>query len=71
MSGDSEGNIIFWNHKECKINRIIKEAHEGSIFSILFVSNQQNTASGSASSFNSISKFKLFNQEKIINYCIP
>lgn len=56
ISGDSEGNIIFWNHKECKINRIIKEAHEGSIFSILYVQNQQNlNGTASSSSFSSIS----------------
>ena len=67
MSGDSEGNIIFWNHKECKINRIIKEAHEGSIFSILFVSNQKNSSSGSATSFNSTSISKLINLKRIIN----
>lgn len=52
VSGDSEGNIIFWNHKECKINRLIKEAHEGSIFSILTL--QQHSPNGSPAS--SISK---------------
>lgn len=43
MSGDSEGNLLFWNLKEFKINRYIKEAHEGSIFSILSLLDDENT----------------------------
>ena len=41
ITGDSEGNIIFWNPKDCKITRVIKEAHEGGIFSVLVAQNQQ------------------------------
>lgn len=35
VSGDSEGNLLIWNHKEGKIIKQIKEAHEGGVFSIL------------------------------------
>lgn len=44
ISGDNEGNLIFWNPKENKIVRIIKDAHENGIFSILFLQNQQNNS---------------------------
>jgi echinoderm microtubule-associated protein-like 1/2 len=40
ISGDSEGNILFWNCKECRIFRVIKDAHENSsVFSLLTVNN--------------------------------
>lgn len=42
ISGDSEGNIIFWSPRDNKIIRLIKDAHENGIFSILFLQNQQN-----------------------------
>lgn len=35
ISGDSEGNLIIWNHKDGKIVRAIKQAHDGGVFSIL------------------------------------
>ena len=35
ISGDSEGNILVWNVKESKIDKIIKQAHDGTVFSIL------------------------------------
>jgi microtubule-associated protein-like 1/2 len=41
--GDSDGNILFWNHKDkdLKITRIIKDAHEGGVFS-LYSSQSEN-----------------------------
>jgi microtubule-associated protein-like 1/2 len=44
VSGDSEGNILIWNHKEAKVNKQIKEAHEGGVFSI-FVLPSSNSSS--------------------------
>jgi len=59
ISGDSEGNIIFWNPKEAKIVRIIKDAHENGIFSIIFLQNQPNLKDDSSSSGDSeLSKFE-------------
>ena len=39
ISGDSEGTLLIWNHKEGKISKQIKDAHEGGIFSILVLPN--------------------------------
>lgn len=44
VSGDTDGNLIFWNAKEGRITRIIKEIHEGGVFSVMF--NEQYLISG-------------------------
>jgi microtubule-associated protein-like 1/2 len=40
ISGDSEGTILFWNPKDSKITRVIKDAHEGGVFSISMISSE-------------------------------
>jgi len=35
VSGDSEGHLLVWNLKEYKISKVIKEAHDGGVFSVL------------------------------------
>lgn len=44
LTGDSEGNILFWNHKDGKISKVIKDAHEGSVFSILVLANNLSSS---------------------------
>ena len=46
ISGDSEGNIVFWNPKENKITRALKEAHEGGVFSILYLAQDSAGVGG-------------------------
>ena len=55
ISGDADGNIIFWNPKENKIVRLIKEAHDSGIFSILFLQNQSNPIENAANADNCVS----------------
>jgi microtubule-associated protein-like 1/2 len=40
ITGDSDGNLLLWNCKQLKISRVIKEAHEGGVFSILTIQNE-------------------------------
>ena len=53
ISGDSEGNIIFWSPRENKIVRLIRDAHESGIFTILYVQNQNNSLNLSGDSQDS------------------
>lgn len=34
VTGDSDGNLIVWNMKESKISKVIKDVHEGGVFSV-------------------------------------
>ena len=42
VSGDSEGNLMFWNFVENKVTRVIKEAHVGAVISILSIISSPN-----------------------------
>jgi echinoderm microtubule-associated protein-like 1/2 len=35
VSGDSDGNILFWNVKENRVTHAIKNAHDGGVFAIM------------------------------------
>jgi microtubule-associated protein-like 1/2 len=37
ITGDSDGNIIFWNSKDSKMIRLIKDAHMGGVFSVHYL----------------------------------
>ena len=45
--GDSDGNILFWNYKDkdLKMTRIIKDAHEGGVFSLYSNQNENDSFS--------------------------
>lgn len=50
VSGDSDGHILFWSNgkdnNNNKVSRSIKNAHEGGVFSILCMENDQMVTGG-------------------------
>lgn len=46
ITGDSDGNLLFWNHKDGRISKVIKNVNDGGVFSVLPLESDEIVTGG-------------------------